>query len=88
MKAKKFGGTLAIAWGSNGGLNWMNGWIKRLCFWRVAFYYFPEEIEDTLKRLTENNEVASHNCDVLFRIIKELKPDHPIIKQVEDNRVK
>lgn len=49
----KFSGTIAIAWGRNGGLGFYRGFMTRLCLWRIAIYYIPEEIEDTFKRLID-----------------------------------
>ena len=54
------GGTFAIAWGRNGGFGYYSGFMKRLCLWRVAIYYLPEEIEDTLKRLIDEADAGSH----------------------------
>jgi hypothetical protein len=55
------GGTLAIAWGGNGGFGYYSGYMKRLCLWRVAIYYLPEEIENTFKRLTDEIDTLSQS---------------------------
>lgn len=46
------GGTIAVAWGRYGGFGWYSGYTKRICLGWIAFYYFPEEIEDILNDLT------------------------------------
>lgn len=59
LPVKRSGGTFAIAWGRNGGFGWHNGYTKRLCLWRVAIYFFPEEIEDILGRLIKEADDAA-----------------------------
>jgi len=47
MKTKGF--SLVFSFGSYGGFNYYSGYTKRLCLGWVAFYYFPEDIEDILQ---------------------------------------
>jgi hypothetical protein len=48
-------GTLCISWGPWGGFYFHKGYSTRVCLGFVAFTLFPDEIDDILKWMRENN---------------------------------
>ena len=46
----KRGGTLSLSWGRYGGFYWKKGYTIRLCLGWVAITYFPEDLDEILKK--------------------------------------
>ncbi len=44
----KQGWTIAISWGENGGIYWYNGYSKRLCLYKLAITWIPDDLDDML----------------------------------------
>ena len=39
------GSTLVISWGPSGGLYFERNWCVRLCLWRLAFTWIPQDFD-------------------------------------------